>query len=164
MPGGYHPTLIGDTFCGGRYTIVHKLGFGGFSTIWLARDQQCQRYVSLKILTARDSQENREVGILHSLMKGDTHVGKRFIPSLLDQFFFHGPNGRHQCLVGEPAGCNIANFKENSTNLMFPLNAARSIAAQLIMGLSYLHANGVCHRGKYRPILLYEIDCPRYSS
>jgi hypothetical protein len=32
-PGGYHPTLIGDTFCSGRYTIVHKLGFGGYSTI-----------------------------------------------------------------------------------------------------------------------------------
>src|SRR5690349_10818350 len=28
-PGGYHPTLIGDTFCSGRYTIVHKLGYGG---------------------------------------------------------------------------------------------------------------------------------------
>jgi hypothetical protein len=32
VPGGYHPTLIGDTFCG-RYTVVHKLGFGGYSTI-----------------------------------------------------------------------------------------------------------------------------------
>lgn len=33
VPGGYHPTLIGDTFCSGRYTVVHKLGFGGYSTI-----------------------------------------------------------------------------------------------------------------------------------
>ena len=47
-PGGYHPTLIGDTFCNGRYTIFHKLGFGGYSTIWLAHDRQYQRYVSLK--------------------------------------------------------------------------------------------------------------------
>lgn len=37
-PGGYHPTLIGDTFYGGRYTVVHKLGFGGYSKIWLAWD------------------------------------------------------------------------------------------------------------------------------
>lgn len=39
VPGGYHPTLIGDTFYGGRYTVVHKLGFGGNPTIWQARDQ-----------------------------------------------------------------------------------------------------------------------------
>ena len=33
VPGGYHPTLIGNTFSSGRYTVVHKLGFGGYSTI-----------------------------------------------------------------------------------------------------------------------------------
>lgn len=36
--GGYHPTVVGDTFHEGRYEIVHKLGFGSYSTIWLARD------------------------------------------------------------------------------------------------------------------------------
>lgn len=36
MPSGYHPTLVEGTFCSSRYTIVHKLGFGGYSTIWLA--------------------------------------------------------------------------------------------------------------------------------
>ncbi|OJJ49268.1 hypothetical protein ASPZODRAFT_157692 [Penicilliopsis zonata CBS 506.65] len=146
VPGGYHPTLIGDTFCSGRYAIVHKLGFGGYSTIWLARDQQRGRYVSLKILTARASPDSREGKILDYLMKSDIdHPGKRFIPPLLDQFSFHGPNGHHRCLVGEPAGSSISKSKEDSTDLMFPVDAARSTAAQLLLGLSYLHANGVCH-------------------
>ena len=39
-PGGYHPISIGDTFDQGRYRILHKLGFGGSSTVWLVRDQQ----------------------------------------------------------------------------------------------------------------------------
>lgn len=39
MPDGYHPTLIGDTL-NGRYTVVHKLGFGGYPTIWLAQDHE----------------------------------------------------------------------------------------------------------------------------
>lgn len=149
VPGGYHPTLIGDTFCSGRYTVVHKLGFGGYSTLWLARDQQRRRYVSLKILTARASPDSHEGEVLHYLMKSDfTHAGKRFIPPLLDQFSFHGPNGHHRCLVGEPAGCSIAKSKEDSTNFMFPPDAARSIAAQLLLGLSYVHANGICHGGE----------------
>jgi len=40
-PGGYHPVELGDTFKGGRYKICHKLGWGGFSTVWLAKDREC---------------------------------------------------------------------------------------------------------------------------
>jgi serine/threonine protein kinase len=36
--GGYHPVQIGDTFSDGRYTVVRKLGWGHFSTVWLAKD------------------------------------------------------------------------------------------------------------------------------
>jgi hypothetical protein len=39
-PGGFHPVRLGDTFKGGRYTIHHKLGWGGFSTVWLAKDKE----------------------------------------------------------------------------------------------------------------------------
>ena len=37
-PGGYHPIALGDTLKDGRYQIHHKLGCGGFSTVWAARD------------------------------------------------------------------------------------------------------------------------------
>lgn len=40
-PGGFHPVRLGDTFNAGRYKVHHKLGWGGFSTVWLARDQSC---------------------------------------------------------------------------------------------------------------------------
>lgn len=38
--GGYHPVHVGDTFSDGRYLIVRKLGWGHFSTVWLARDHK----------------------------------------------------------------------------------------------------------------------------
>jgi len=37
-PGGYHPVRIGDHFNGGKYEVISKLGFGLYSTVWLARD------------------------------------------------------------------------------------------------------------------------------
>lgn len=40
--GGYHPVHIGDAFSDGRYVVVRKLGWGHFSTVWLAKDT---RYV-----------------------------------------------------------------------------------------------------------------------
>lgn len=38
--GGYHPVHLGESYKGGRYTIHHKLGYGGFSTVWLAKDKE----------------------------------------------------------------------------------------------------------------------------
>ncbi|RYP00068.1 hypothetical protein DL764_006618 [Monosporascus ibericus] len=121
-------------------------GFGSYSTVWLARDQQLQRYVSLKILAATASESSNEGKTLRFLQNGDSaHLGKQFIPALLDQFTFDGPNGHHLCLVGVPYGCSISESKEDSADSMFPKEAARSITAQLMMGLSYLHACGICH-------------------
>jgi len=36
--GGYHPVKIGDSFSDDRYVVVRKLGWGHFSTVWLAKD------------------------------------------------------------------------------------------------------------------------------
>lgn len=148
--GGFHPVVIGDTFQDGRYEVVHKLGFGGYSTIWLAQDNRLQRYVSLKVLVASESSKSAEADIIRLLHTGSdpSHLGEQFMPRLLDGFSLEGPNGTHICLVQEPAGCSLAASKEKSVNFMFPVETARSIAAQLIMGVSYLHSRGICHGGK----------------
>ena len=39
QPGGYHPVHLGDVYHQ-RYRVIHKLGFGTYSTVWLARDLQ----------------------------------------------------------------------------------------------------------------------------
>jgi hypothetical protein len=36
--GGYHPIHLGDCLSNGRYKVLHKLGWGGYSTVWAARD------------------------------------------------------------------------------------------------------------------------------
>lgn len=36
--GGYHAVRVGDPFSGGRYIGQRKLGWGEFSTVWLAYD------------------------------------------------------------------------------------------------------------------------------
>jgi hypothetical protein len=37
-PGGYHPVGLDDTFDGGRFSVIRKLGWGQYSTVWLAKD------------------------------------------------------------------------------------------------------------------------------
>jgi serine/threonine-protein kinase SRPK3 len=56
VPGGYHPVDIGDRIrpegIDYDYTILHKLGAGGFSTVWLSLFSWDDRCYALKILTA----------------------------------------------------------------------------------------------------------------
>ena len=56
QPDGFHPVSIGDIYANGRYKILHKLGYGGSSTVWLARDLRPQpgdsdTLVALKVLS-----------------------------------------------------------------------------------------------------------------
>ena len=43
-PGGYHPIRLGDSLKSGRYQILHKLGWGRYATVWLAKDHRSVSY------------------------------------------------------------------------------------------------------------------------
>ena len=38
-PSGYHPVRIGDIFQS-KYKVIHKLGWGAHSTVWLVQNQE----------------------------------------------------------------------------------------------------------------------------
>jgi hypothetical protein len=66
--GGYHPVNLDESY-GQRYRVLHKLGWGQFSTVWLCWDKQADRHVALKFVksashymeAARDEIEIMEV-------------------------------------------------------------------------------------------------------
>lgn len=167
-PGGYHPVAVGEQL-GGRYSIVHKLGFGSYSTIWLARDQEAGRYVSIKIPVATpNSTATRETDILRRLnsttLEGKAHSGAAYIPSILDDFSLSGPNGVHHCYVTEPGMMSLAEAKDASSIRLFQLPVARAVAAQLVQAVAFLHSLGIVHGGKLSPpgdpISLFSLSVP----
>ena len=147
-PGGFHPVTIGD-YLHERYLVVHKLGFGAYSTIWLARDHTAHKYVAIKIAVAEgDSQES---SILHRLgasdLTNEAHPGEGIIIPILDEFSLTGPNGKHRCFVTVPAMMSLADAADTSSNRLFQLSIARTIAAQLIQAVAFLHSRGIVHAG-----------------
>jgi serine/threonine protein kinase len=148
--GGYHPIQLGDEFSNARYCVVHKLGHGGSSTVWLARDRKENRYVSLKIVAAEQSRTSEEAKIHNRLRCGDLHhPGRPFVLSLLDEFGIEGPNGYHQCLVSEVVGPSILEVKEAAENGMLSVETAQRVTAQLALGLTFIHSCGIVHGGLY---------------
>jgi serine/threonine-protein kinase SRPK3 len=157
--GGFHPVHLGDQFKKDRYTVIHKLGYGGFATVWLARDLNRSRYVALKILAARLSRDCPEVEILRRLKESEQHRGKAFVMSMLDHFWIEGPNGRHLCVVSEVGGPSIKQFNDcpGLVSGSRRLNAvvARKMALQATEGLAYIHSTGTVHGGSSSTILMY---------
>lgn len=146
-PGGYHPLQIGDDLNDGQYRLVDKLGYGGYSTIWLARDLPRARYVAVKVITADASACTPEPSLINSLVNSLSTSGKEIVPPLLDEFWVAGPNGKHRCIVTAPAQMSLLDAKESSTFGLFQPKVARSIVAQLIRGAAFFHSEHVVHGG-----------------
>ncbi|GKZ26364.1 hypothetical protein AbraCBS73388_002448, partial [Aspergillus brasiliensis] len=146
-PGGYHPLEIWDDLDDGRYRLVDKLGYGGYSTIWLARDLRRARYVAVKVITADASTYTPEASLLCSLGNSPPGPGSEILPRLLDEFWITGPNGKHRCIVTPPARMSLFDAREASTFGRFRPNVARSIIAQLIRGIAFLHSQDIVHGG-----------------
>ena len=154
--GGYHPVHLGDTFQE-KYAVIHKLGFGGSATVWLACDKEQNRYVALKILCAEISTDSHDVEILKFLeQRNDSGSGRQYIAVLLDHFQIEGPNGSHLCLVSELLGPALSQLAFSRKQLRG--SVARRIARQAVEAVVWLHSHGVCHGGtrssspRYQPI------------
>lgn len=139
--GGYHAVKIGDTFRNGRYVVQCKLGWGHFSTVWLAWDTQKSRYVALKVQkSAKHYTEAAldEVTILKQIADGDPD-DKKCVVKLLDHFKHSGPNGQHVCMVFEYLGDNLLTLIKYSDYRGIPLHMVKEICFQILVGLDYLH-------------------------
>ncbi|KAM5376126.1 hypothetical protein ACJA88_007237 [Fusarium oxysporum] len=124
-PGGYHPVALGDSLSDGRYKVLHKLGWGSYSTTWAAKDQTHGRYVALKI-TVAEARRSRDTEIFQSLAAS--------------------PSSRGVVLLLDLVGPNIADIIDSHCRGdRLPSHAAKSISRQVLQGIDYLASNGIGH-------------------
>ncbi|KAE8555628.1 hypothetical protein EYB25_000326 [Talaromyces marneffei] len=147
-PGGYHPVNLGDTFKDNRYEVHHKLGWGEFSTVWLAYDKEQKIWVSLKIKTADSSLESREHDCMQVLQKNcQGNLSSKYIVQLLDFFLHHGPNGTHQCLVfellGPPVHKVLREYDDSQERL--ETDIILRMSRQLLESIDFIHSVGIGH-------------------
>ncbi|KAL8658697.1 MAG: hypothetical protein Q9202_007474 [Teloschistes flavicans] len=139
---------LGAHLQNGRYKILHKLGFGGWSTVWAARDKIDQRYVAIKIVVAELHERNRELQVMRALgtMTLEDSPGMHHLSHLTDQFQVEGPNGTHDCLVFPILGTNLPDLIEaRYRDERLPGHVAKMIAHQALLALDCLHQREITH-------------------
>ncbi|KAM3531355.1 hypothetical protein MY4038_004518 [Beauveria bassiana] len=116
-PGGYHPVEIGSVLHD-RYHVIDKLGYGGWSTVWLVHDVQQTRYLALKVGIAESLP--REMPILRALGASGDAPGSDAVPHLVDEFTVEGPNGTHPgtAVVALDMGKKAQDFSIQDARLM----------------------------------------------
>ncbi|KAM9362108.1 SRSF protein kinase 1b [Symphorus nematophorus] len=140
--GGYHHVKIGDLF-NGRYHVIRKLGWGHFSTVWLAWDIQEKRFVAMKVVKSAEHYTETaldEIKLLKSVRNTDpSDPNRERVVQLLDDFKISGMNGTHVCMVFEVLGYHLLKWIIKSNYQGLPLPCVKSIIRQVLQGLDYLH-------------------------
>ncbi|KAK7406937.1 hypothetical protein VNO78_08573 [Psophocarpus tetragonolobus] len=146
--GGYHAVRVADQFAAGRYIAQRKLGWGEFSTVWLAYDTKTSSYVALKIQKSAAQFVQaalHEIDVLSSIADSDPPNSK-FVIQLIDHFKHTGPNGQHLCMVLEFLGDSLLRLIRYNRYKGLPLNKVREICKCILIGLDYLHTDlGIIH-------------------
>lgn len=158
-PGGFHPVHLGDVYDQGRYTIVHKLGSGGYSTVWLARDTAQDKWVALKIHVAeKPASLEKSIYLAEQVLEG-SDLRKSF--GVADaQFTIEGPNGSHLCLVLPalgPAVINLAMDGASKHLARLKPQMVRSVAVQTADLLAGLHRRNLCHGGTVPILTMHQL-------
>ena len=152
-PGGYHPAFKGEPYKDSRYILVRKLGWGHFSTVWLAKDTVNSTHVAMKIVRSdkvyTEAAED-EIKLLQRVNDADNtkddSIGANHILKLLDNFNHKGPNGVHVVMVFEVLGENLLALIKKYEHRGIPLIYVKQISKQLLLGLDYMHRRcGIIH-------------------
>lgn len=141
-PGGCHPIVVGDILSSSQsssYRIVQKLGWGSFSTVWLAEKATgTHGFYAVKVSTAQGYSQ-REKEVLRAIPAGATNL-----PRFVDAFDLTGPNGLHSVVVTAPVVVPFLSLQEYPS---LP-GWLKYVAHGLVKAVSQLHAAGIVHGGR----------------
>jgi eukaryotic-like serine/threonine-protein kinase len=137
----------------GRYALVRRVGAGGFATVWLAKDEQLDAEVAVKILSDNwiedDDVRRRFLAEGRFLRKVDSLyvVGVHDIGETED--------GRPYMVLTYADGGTLA---ERIKAGPLELGDAVRIITEVGRGLKHLHARGVLHRDVKPANVLFRTD------
>jgi beta-lactam-binding protein with PASTA domain/predicted Ser/Thr protein kinase len=124
-----------------RYELLDKIGEGGMSVVWLARDRELEREVAIKLLRSFAAEDTAQSQRFHREARALAALAHEHIVRIYDYV-----SGEEQSfLVMEyVAGGNLAQTTRGQ--LPLSLGEAATYLKPVARALAYAHARGVAHR------------------
>jgi eukaryotic-like serine/threonine-protein kinase len=125
----------------GRYILESKLGSGGMSTVYLARDETLERWVAVKVLHREISDQPDQIERFRREARTVAQLSHPNLVSVIDA----GEDGGHPYIVFEYVeGETLKQRIERLGRL--PLDEAAAYAIEIGRGLAAAHAARMVHR------------------
>lgn len=126
---------------GGRYVILEKIGTGGMSDVYRAKDQKLNRFVAVKVLKQEFS-ENRNF-VSKFRVEAQAAAGLMH-PNIVNVYDVGEEDGIHYIVMELVEGITLKKYIEKKVRLT--TKEAISIAIQVAMGIEAAHNNHIIHR------------------
>ncbi len=126
---------------GGRYEVLEKIGTGGMSDVYKAKDQKLNRFVAVKVLKQEFS-ENRNF-VSKFRVEAQAAAGLMH-PNIVNVYDVGEENGIHYIVMELVEGITLKKYIEKKVRLT--TKEAISIAIQVAMGIEAAHNNHIIHR------------------
>jgi len=122
---------------GGRYDVLEKVGAGGMSTVYRARDRQLEREVAIKVV-----RDERRPGDLAQRLRQEARILAALEHPSIPPVHEIGElaDGRAYCVLRFVRGTTLARAE------LGPPNARLRLFLRLCEAVAYAHGRGVVHR------------------
>src|SRR6476661_3347882 len=132
--------MIG-TVLSGRYRLEAKLGSGGMSTVYLARDTTLDRGVAVKVMHREMSEQADQLERFRQEARAVAKLSHPNVVSVIDA----GEDGGHPYIVFEYVEGETLKHRINREGALAPQEAI-AYAIEIARGLSVAHARNMVHR------------------
>ncbi len=126
---------------GGRYEVLEKIGTGGMSDVYKAKDEKLNRLVAVKVLKQEFS-ENRNF-VSKFRVEAQAAAGLMH-PNIVNVYDVGEEDGIHYIVMELVEGITLKKYIERKSRLT--IKEAISIAIQVSMGIEAAHNNHIIHR------------------
>ena len=124
-----------------RYEILGKVGAGGMSDVYKAKDLTLGRFVAIKVLKAEFSEDINFVTKFRSEAQAATGLEH---PNIVNIYDVGSENGLHYIVMEYVEGITLKTYIEKKGQLSF--KEAVSIAIQVGRGIEAAHNKNIVHR------------------
>ena len=132
--------MIG-TKLSGRYRLEAKLGSGGMSTVYLARDETLDRPVAVKVMHREMSEQADQLERFRQEARAVAKISHPNVVAVIDA----GEDGGHPYIVFEYVEGETLKQRINRDGALAPQEAI-AYAIEIARGLSMAHARNMVHR------------------